>query len=113
MTKPVAITDQDFEQAVLKSSLPVVVDFWAPWCAPCRMAAPVVEELAQDYAGKVNFAKLNVDENHESAVKYSVRGIPTFLLFQGGKVITQVVGFRSKAEFKKVLDEALTAGKGK
>lgn len=107
MAEPIVVTDQTFEQAVLQASLPVVVDFWASWCPPCRMAAPVVEALAGEYAGKIQFVKLNVDENPGTAVKYSVRSIPTFIVFQGGKPLTQLVGFRPKGEFKQALEEAL------
>ena len=111
MSQPQAISDQDFDRSVLQAKEPVLVDFWAPWCGPCRQVGPVVESLAQEYAGKVKVAKLNVDENPQTPAKYSVMSIPTLILFQGGQVVTQMVGARSKEEFKKVLDEALKGAK--
>lgn len=111
MAEPLAVTDKDFDQIVLKSALPVMVDFWAPWCGPCRMAAPVVTALAQEYAGRVTFAKLNVDENSQTPVKYSIRGIPTFILFQEGKPMTQLVGYRPKEEFRQALEQVLSPKK--
>jgi thioredoxin 1 len=109
MSKPVEVSDQNFDTAVLKSATPVVVDFWAVWCGPCRMIAPVVEELATEYAGKVSFAKLNVDENPETSMKYSVRAIPTLLIFKGGKPVDQIVGAVPKREIKRRVDMQLTA----
>ena len=111
MSQPQAISDQDFDRSVLQAKEPVLVDFWAAWCGPCRRVGPVVESLAQEYAGKVKVAKLNVDENPQTPAKYSVMSIPTLILFQGGQVVTQMVGARSKEEFKKVLDEALKGAK--
>ena len=107
MGHPAQINDAGFEGTVLQSKTPVLVDFWAEWCAPCKMVAPVVEELAQDYSGRLKVAKLNVDENPQTPVKYSVMSIPTLILFKKGQVLTQVVGFKPKDQFKKVLDEAL------
>ncbi len=106
MAEPLSVTKDNFDQAVLKSSLPILVDFWAAWCGPCRAVAPVVEELANEYSGKVNFAKLNVDENPELAQKYGVMSIPTLILFKAGQPAQRMVGMRPKAEFKKVLDAA-------
>ncbi len=107
MSKPMAVSDSDFDQTVLQSERPVLVDFWAPWCAPCRMVAPVVEELAEEYEGKVSFVKLDVDQNPKMASKYSIMSIPTLLIFKQGKPISHIVGFRPKAELKRSLDAAL------
>lgn len=90
--KPVTITDQNFETEVLKSSQPVLIDFWAVWCGPCRAIAPIVEQLAGEYDGKVKIGKLDVDENPETAVKYGVRSIPTLLLFKNGQVVDTIIG---------------------
>lgn len=96
--------NDNFEQEVLQSELPVLVDFWAPWCGPCKMVGPVVESLAQDNAGKINVGKVNVDENKELAVKYGVRGIPTLVVFKGGSEAQRVVGAQSKGQLQKVID---------
>ena len=106
MSKPVEIDDASFGEFV-KAEVPVLVDFWAPWCGPCRMVAPVVDELADEYEGKVNFGKVNVDESPKIASQYGVMGIPTLILFKGGKPLTNIVGFRPKDELKKSLDESL------
>ena len=98
------ITDQNFGEEVLKSDLPVVVDFWAPWCAPCRMIAPIVEKLSGEYDGKLKFCKLNVDENRETAMNYKVMSIPLLLFFSGGQKVDESLGaipesmIRAKAE---------------
>jgi len=102
------VSDATFEQDVIKSSLPVLVDFWAPWCGPCRMVAPVVEELAGDFADKVSFVKLNTDENPTTASRYGIRSIPTLLIFKGGEVVGHVVGFRPKADLQKQLESAIS-----
>jgi thioredoxin 1 len=107
MSKPVEIEEAKFDETVLKSKTPVLVDFWAPWCGPCRMVAPLVDELAGEYAGKVSFFKVNVDNNHKVAEKYHVMSIPTLILFKDGKPMTNIVGFKPKAELKKSLDNAL------
>ena len=107
MGHPVAVTDADFEEQVLKSSVPVLVDFWAEWCAPCKMIAPIVEELANEYDGKVAFAKLDVDSNPETSLTFGIRSIPTLLVFKDGKPMDQVIGAVPKAVLKKRLDNAL------
>ena len=108
MAKPVAITDAEFEQEVLGADLPVLVDFWADWCQPCKMIAPIVEELAGEYEGKVTFAKMDVDSNPMTPTKYGIRGIPTLLLFKGGEAVQQVVGAVPKAVLKRHIDSVLT-----
>jgi thioredoxin len=97
--------EDDFQSAVVQSKLPVLVDFWAEWCAPCLASAPVLEELAKNYAGKVNFAKANVDENSPLAARYGIAAIPTMLVFKDSQPVQQVVGFKPKKELKKILDE--------
>jgi len=92
ISEPVHVTDAAFEKTVLQSTLPAIVDFWAPWCGPCRMVAPVLDKLAKEYAGKVLIAKVNTDENPEWAMKYGVQGIPTMLFILNGKVIHRQVG---------------------
>jgi len=108
MAKPREVTDSTFEQEVLRASKPVLVDFWAPWCGPCRMVAPVVEELAVEYDGKVEFVKLNTDDNPNTAVKYGIRSIPTLLVFKDGQPVGQIIGFRPKSDLKQRLDAVLT-----
>ena len=104
MSNEIQLTDANFEQEVLKSALPVLVDFWAPWCGPCRMLGPVIEEMAKDYAGKVKVCKLNTDEAQDTAAKHNISAIPTILLFKGGKVVQELVGMQKKEELKKHLD---------
>jgi thioredoxin 1 len=96
---------QTWEDDVLHAAQPVLVDFWAPWCAPCRMIAPALEELAEQYAGRVTIAKLNVDENADVAARYGIQSIPTLLLFREGKVVEQYVGARPKADIARLLDQ--------
>ena len=107
MSKPQDVSDKEWDVEVLSSDTPVLVDFWAPWCGPCKMVAPVVDELAEEYDGKVKFVKLNTDDNIETASKYGIRSIPTLIAFKGGEPVEQVVGFRPKSELKKSLDKAL------
>jgi len=90
--KPTVITDANCEQEVLKSNLPVLIDFWAEWCAPCRMIAPMVEEIAKEYDGKLKVGKLDVDSNPQVSMKYGVRSIPTLLVFRDGRVVEQIIG---------------------
>ncbi len=104
MSKPYAVTDQEFEEQVLKADVPVLVDFWAGWCAPCKMIAPIVEELAEEYDGKVRFAKVDVDSNPQAPTNYGVRSIPTLLIFKDGKPVDQVVGAVPKEVLKKRLE---------
>ncbi|MCL5005604.1 MAG: thioredoxin [Acidobacteria bacterium] len=100
-------SDQNFEQEVLKSDKPVLVDFWAEWCAPCRMIAPAVEAIAAEYAGRAKVGKLNVDENQSITSRYNIRSIPTLLVFKDGQIKEQMVGTTSKANLAKLLDKNL------
>ncbi len=107
MSNELQVTDANFEAEVLKSPLPVLVDFWAPWCGPCRMIGPIIEELAKEYAGKIKVVKLNTDENQDTASNYRISAIPTILLFKAGKVAHELVGLQPKEELKKHLDEMI------
>ena len=100
-------TDTAFDQDVLNSEVPVLVDFWAPWCGPCRAMSPAVDAVADEYAGKLKVGKLNTDDNPGTAMRYQIRGIPTLLLFKGGKVVDQRVGAMGKPDLKKMLDPHL------
>jgi thioredoxin 1 len=104
MAKPLAITDSSFELEVLQSDTPVLVDFWAEWCGPCRIIGPVVEELAGEYDGKAKITKLNVDENPQISMKYGIRSIPSLLIFKNGEVVDQIVGAVPKNVLKRQLD---------
>jgi len=101
------LTDATFKKEVLESAQPVLVDLWAPWCGPCRMLGPVVDELAQEYAGRAVVGKLNTDENSDTMTAYRVSAIPTLLFFKGGKLVEQMVGVQSKATIKAKLDSLL------
>ncbi len=101
------VGEDDFQNVVLQSKSPVLVDFWAQWCAPCLATAPVLEELAEEYAGKIDFAKVDVDANGSLAARYGIASIPTMLVFKGGQPVQQVVGYKPKKELKKVLDEVV------
>jgi len=107
MGKPFDVDDKTFDERVLKGKLPVMVDFWAPWCGPCHMVSPLVEELADEYDGKVDFVKLNVDKSAVTANRYGISSIPTLLIFKEGKPAEQIVGFRPKRDLKKSLDKVL------
>jgi thioredoxin 1 len=99
------VTDGDFDEQVLQSDIPALVDFWAAWCGPCRTVGPIVEELAEEYKGKVKVAKLDVDNNKQVASKYGVRGIPTLMLFKDGQIVDQIVGAVPKSRIKELLDK--------
>ena len=107
MSKPIAINDSNFDQIVLQAKTPVVVDFWASWCAPCRMVAPIIDELAEEYSGRISFAKVDVDQNSKIATRYGIMSIPTLLIFKKGEPISHTVGYKPKEELKRSLDAAL------
>lgn len=107
MTHPVTLTDENFEAEALKSDKPVLVDFWAEWCGPCKMIAPAIVELASEYEGKAKIAKLDVDSNQITAGKFNIRSIPTLMIFKDGRVVDQIVGAVPKSRIKEKLDAAL------
>ena len=107
--KPVEVTDATFENDVLQSEKPVVVDFWAPWCGPCKMIAPTMDELAQEYEGKVKFVKLNTDDNAGTSMQYGIMAIPTLMFFHHGKEVNRLLGVRRKSELKREIDGVLAA----
>ena len=109
MAEPIHVTDAEFEKTVLKSTTTVVVDFWAPWCGPCRMVAPVLEKLAQEYDGKMIVAKVNTDDNPEYAMRYGVQGIPTMLFVRDGQIVDRIVGAAPYPMIKARLDKVLSS----
>ncbi|HET6312474.1 MAG TPA: thioredoxin [Chloroflexia bacterium] len=103
------ITDTEFQDRVLEAESPVVVDFWAPWCGPCRMVSPIVEELSTEYSGKVRFAKMNTDDNEATATQYGIWSIPTLIIFKEGKEVNRLVGFAPKEQLKRQIDRSLAS----
>jgi thioredoxin 1 len=112
MSKPISIDDGSFEQKVLQAKKPVLVDFWATWCRPCLMVAPILEELAQEYSQRISFVKIDIDHNQKIAARYNIRSIPALLIFKDGEPISHISGFRPKAELKRLLDAALSENPG-
>lgn len=108
MSEPIHVTDAAFEEQVLKSSLPVIVDFWAPWCNPCKMVAPILDKLASEQAGKLVIAKVNTDEDSEWAMRYGVQGIPTMLFIFNGKIVHRQVGAMPEGMLREVVNEFLS-----
>lgn len=106
-SRPIAVTDQDFADQVLRADKPVLVDFWAEWCAPCRALGPIIESLSADYDGKVTVAKLDVDANQQVAMQYGIRSIPTVMLFDNGQVVDTFIGVRPKADYETSLQKVL------
>jgi thioredoxin 1 len=107
MGKPVKVTDEEFEQTVLKADKPVVVDFWAPWCGPCRAIAPTLDKLAGDYDGKLTIAKVNTDEDPRWAGQLGIQGIPTLIIFKDGKEFKRLIGSRSEGAYREAFESAL------
>ncbi len=112
ITEPVHVTDAAFEKTVLQSSIPVIVDFWAPWCGPCKMVAPTLEKLAKEYAGKLLVAKVNTDEQQQWAMQYGVQGIPTMLFVAGGKIVHRQTGALPEPMLRMVVEQFMTVTAG-
>ncbi len=107
MTQIIEVNDKNFEEEVLKSNIPAVVDFWAPWCGPCRIVGPIIEELAAEYKDKIKIVKLNTDSNSLTPIRYTITSIPSLIFFKNGKPVDQLIGIHSKVEIKKHLDRLL------
>ena len=107
MSDLLEVTDDTFDAEIVNSDKPALVDFWAAWCGPCRMIAPIVDELAEEYEGKISFTKLDVDQNPKTAASYNIMSIPTILIFKNGKPVSHIIGLRPKAELKQSLDATL------
>ena len=105
----ITFTDANFDQEVLRSKIPVVVDFWAVWCTPCRIVSPIIEELAKEYEGKVKVGKLNVDENQQTSSKYGIMSIPSILIFKNGNPVKTIIGAQGKEKYKKEIEETLAS----
>ncbi len=107
MSKPVSIDDSNFDQTVLQAEKPTLVDFWAAWCRPCLMVAPILDALAEEYNDRISFVKVDVDHNPQTAARYSIMSIPTLLIFKNGEPVSHIVGVRTKGELKQSLDDVL------
>lgn len=103
----IEVSDSNFESEVVNSDVPVLVDFWAPWCGPCRAIAPIVEEISSSYEGKIKVGKMNVDENQATTMKFGIRSIPTIIMFKGGEAVDQIIGAVPKGEIEKVVEKSL------
>lgn len=103
----IEISDSNFESEVVNSDVPVLVDFWAPWCGPCRAIAPIVEEISSTYEGKIKVGKMNVDENQATTMKFGIRSIPTIIMFKGGEAVDQIIGAVPKGEIEKVVEKSI------
>ncbi|MCK5710786.1 MAG: thioredoxin [Deltaproteobacteria bacterium] len=103
----IVLSDSTFESEVVNSDVPVLVDFWAPWCGPCRAVAPIVEEISSSYEGKIKVGKMNVDENQSTTMKFGIRSIPTLIMFKGGEAVDQIIGAVPKGEIERVVEKSL------
>jgi thioredoxin 1 len=109
MGKPVTVTDADFEREVIQADVPVVVDFWAPWCAPCRVVGPILDKLSSEYEGRLKVAKVNTDEEVNWATKFGIQGIPTIIMFKDGQEVDRMVGSRPESAYKSAFDKLLAS----